>query len=446
MASENQIFEAAEMVFSFDIHLYICGRLWHEKDFHDLTEYEVLLVASLLYILSDEEKRTRITDALRENLGIKDPENAVRYVILHDLSSVSSAKMLFHRISYTSELILKNTASEDLAKKLPALYLTAAEIYLVSTIAVSFSEMSVNLASLTLRLWLDCQVNNLRNAGRGCDPFHDYMTWPSLEEFFHIIQENELEFGPYEPMGDPKLDQAAEPIFEYFRDMVTDGFARVAKESKNPGFYVPFKEPDYAAALERYRYIMKYMERYGTYTDEYRQDEESLSGVINRMFAMADELEPLMKDVAPKSSVTIRDGVRMSMLNVFLYLTASDEYVSGKEVRLINDCLGYEFTKDEIKRLIRDQNIYTVTFENQTPPAMKLLMKFDRALAKRGYAVSVSYTRRFVTLCEEAGRLFLGCDGSANDDEKRDLQTLISKYSTLAEKLERNMKKICRKG
>ena len=228
--------------------------------------------------------------------------------------------------------------------------------------------------------------------------------------------------------------------------MVTDGFALAAKESENPGFYVPFKEADYAAALERYRYIMKYTERYGTYTDEYRQDEESLSGVINRMFAMADELEPLMKDVAPKSSVTIRDGVRMSMLNVFLYLTASDEYVSGKEVRLINDCLGYEFTKDEIKRLIRDQNIYTVTFENQTPPAMKLLMRFDRALAEKGYAVSVSYTRRFVTLCEEAGRLFLGCDGSANDDEKRDLQTLISKYSTLAEKLERNMKKICRKG
>ena len=213
------------------------------------------------------------------------------------------------------------------------------------------------------------------------------------------------------------------------------------KESSYPGFYIPFDDAEYAEALERYHFILEYTAEYGTYTDDFKQEEDSLDGIVKRIFALTDELAPLMKEDDSFSSITLRDAAQLSMLKIFLYLTASDEYISGKEVRAINECLGYRFTKDQVKKIIKDQNIYTVTFENETPPVMRLLMQFDRALAEKGYAANASHTKQFVDLCEKAGMLFIGCDGSANDDEKRDLQTIIAKYKRLTDMLEQDIKK-----
>jgi len=443
MSDINEMLEVTNQIFSMKMNLFAFDRIWNSKDFHDVTKYDVLSMASLFYIFSGEEKRELIINSLEENLEIDDPENAVKYVILHEINSISAAKKLFRRIPYAAGISMNNTISKDLAKTLPGLYLASTEMLLFSTVAVSPDEMHLNLATLSLRLWVDCQTNNLQSADAECDPFHDNMTWPSLEEFIDIIHENELEFDPYEPMGDPELDEIARPICEHFLEMLTDGFAEFAKESGSLDFYIPYQESEYAAALERYRFIDEYTGMHGTYTDEFQQDEEEeLVSIVNKILSLTDELEPYVQDFDGSAPpFTLRDAAQLSLLKIFLYLTASDEYVSGKEVRAINDCLGYSFSKDNIKRLIQDQNIYTITFERETPPIMDLLMQLDRGLAAKGFSGSISYTKRFVELCEKAGNLFIGCDGSANEDEKRDLQTIIANYNRLAEEVERDIRK-----
>ena len=171
-------------------------------------------------------------------------------------------------------------------------------------------------------------------------------------------------------------------------------------------------------------------------------DINAMLEVTNQIFSRMDELQPLVRnDEEMVPSLSLEEAARISLLKFFLYLTASDEYISGKEVRAINECLGYSFSKDNIKRLIQDQNIYTITFERETPPIMDLLMQLDRGLAAKGFSGSISYTKRFVELCEKAGDIFIGCDGSANEDEKRDLQTIIANYNRLAEEVERDIRK-----
>ena len=442
MSTMDEMLKVANKAFDINFSFYVFNHFWRKEDFRDLTKYETLSMAALLYILSGKEKRSLITSALENNLEIENAESAVKYLILHDLNSVSAAKLLFRRIPYASGLVQNSSVAKDVIDSVYNIFLSVSEIYLLSTLAVSPDEMHLNLASLTLRMWVDCQANNLRNANKECEPFHDFMEWPSLDEFISIIHENKLRFDPYEPMGDALLDAIGRPICEYFLDWVTDGFVMFARDSIYPEFYFPYRESDYAEALGRYRFITDYSAKYGTYTDEFKTAAVPIKKIVDKILAIADELEPSVQNIdGSDPPFTLRTAARLSLLKFFLYLTASDEYISGKEVRAIRECLGYHLSKDDVKELIRKQNIYTVTFENETPPIMDLLMQADRALAAKGYVGNISYTKQYVDLCEKAGYLFIACDGSMNEDEERDLKTIIEKYNRLAKRIEREIRK-----
>ncbi|MBQ7153929.1 MAG: hypothetical protein IJR83_08415 [Clostridia bacterium] len=157
------------------------------------------------------------------------------------------------------------------------------------------------------------------------------------------------------------------------------------------------------------------------------------------IFALVEEAE----ENAPKRrrSPAPDELAADCILHFFAYLAASDEYIAGKEVRAINDCLGTVLFKDEIQRMIRDENIYTITFEQMRPEVLDFFETVDQKLAKKGTLIGPTYSRRFIDLLEKAGYLFIKIDGSMNEDEERDLKTIIASYRDMVEKIEKGLVK-----
>lgn len=98
----------------------------------------------------------------------------------------------------------------------------------------------------------------------------------------------------------------------------------------------------------------------------------------------ADKL--LLKAGEGIREMPLRDQLRQDLRDFVLYLAASDDVISVKEMRFLEMFLGYRYTPTEAKDFIIDNNIYSEEFERKLPISLELLAKADNYKYHRRHA------------------------------------------------------------
>ena len=411
--------------FKRDMTFYACGRAWNMEDLWQLMQYDVLEACVLLYVMSDEEDRKELADGVGEILELTYPERAIQYMLYYHIYDQQKALSLLHVASRCSCVILQ--AERDKKKKLDEDSLSSMLHYikelLLLGIATSDDHFGLGGPVITLRALMACQRNNLLAAGlTGVKELPG--EWPSYDEMMELYEKNKLEQDPYVPIGDPDLDRKGELVWGVLKGQVEGLFRYQIRASAEPGYYRPWKDYELSRACTEILYIEELTWASGGWRKPEKVEQTGeLDEAVKKLYAIAVDVDHFLH-LKKRSSVELRDVFRVELLNFLLYLAESDEYIARKEAEAINRCCEVELRRSEMSKMIREDNLYTVTFERKIPLSLNLLCQTDRQLAEQTDS-RPSYTERYLSLLEEIGRLFLLCDGSANEDEKRDLKIYI---------------------
>lgn len=123
--------------------------------------------------------------------------------------------------------------------------------------------------------------------------------------------------------------------------------------------------------------------------------------------------------------IPFREAFRLDLANFCMYISASDGRVSGGEVLFFKVALGFETSIDELISTIKEQGIYSESFETKVPLTIKTLVSAERELAAAGIDVD-GITDNFVDFYYDLGCGMIQADDDVADNELRDLNIYMS--------------------
>ncbi len=415
-----------EELFSLNLSLYTGGRIWIMEDLWELMRYDILEACVPAYVMADEEERDIIVRGTGELLGLEEPENSIRYMLHYHVNSQYKVLGLLHRIPRCSSFFLLTCQERGMAKDLEDFLCTISLMTKEVTLLGICSETDrffLNAGLITNRALMDCQRYNLLAAGVKAEETPAVeVDWPTYEDMMKRFRNEKLEIGEYEPMGDPDLDEAGQRIFEAVARQVDGLFQYQIEASQREGFYRPDSMRYLTRALREMIYAGKPMPGKDGYKKPRKQGDQLLTKT-EEWLALADEADRVIR-MKERENFTLRDAFQAELLDFLLYLAESDGFLARQEAEAINACCGTGLTKSEMRRRIEEENLYSVTYEKKIPFTLNILCQADRQITEQLTAKKPSdFSARCLHLQNEIGQLFIACDGSANEEEKRDLET-----------------------
>lgn len=152
-----------------------------------------------------------------------------------------------------------------------------------------------------------------------------------------------------------------------------------------------------------------------------------LNKILNIVYDYCDAIEKCYVAVPKSSDKPLRECLRLELLEYLIYLLHSDGMIMPQERAFIKDYLGYDFSNSDINQYNAENNIYSVSFEQQVPSSMKVFVSIENA-----YFNAKGYNDEFESsLFERLGNELIACDGEVTDNEKRDLNiylTMLKSY------------------
>lgn len=420
--------------FSKDMTFYTRGRAWNMEDLWQLMRYDLLEACVLLYVIADEEDRKEMAEGAGEILKLSDPENAIRYMLYYHIFDQQKAVSVLHTASRCSSVLL--TAEQEKKKKLDEDSLTSMLHYikelLLLGITTADDHYGLGGITITLRALMACQRNNLLAAGlTGVKELP--VEWYTYDEMMDLYRKKKMRQDPYVRTGDLDLDRKGEMVFGVLKGQVEGLFRYQIEASEEPGYYSPARDVELSRACREMLSIEELIRKTKGWRKQGKLEQTGgLDQAVKELYAVAEDVDHFVK-LRNRSSIELKDVFRVELLDFLLYLAESDQYIARNEAEAINRCCEVDLGRSEMRKRIREENLYTVTFERKTPLGLDLLCQADRQLAEQ-LESSPSYAERYLSLLEEIGRLFLLCDGSANEDEKRDLKTYIGNLRQYAAK------------
>lgn len=125
---------------------------------------------------------------------------------------------------------------------------------------------------------------------------------------------------------------------------------------------------------------------------------------------------------------SLRNVFQLDLHTFFMYLSAADGKISAEERSFMNYLFDTNMSGQDYVRFIKENNIYSTDFEERTPVTLQVLTDFDKkipALAAIAGKKINPLTPMFLTFYEEAGKVFVACDG-AEQNEVQELQNYIN--------------------
>lgn len=119
--------------------------------------------------------------------------------------------------------------------------------------------------------------------------------------------------------------------------------------------------------------------------------------------------------------IRLREAFRLDLANFCMYLAASDGKVAGGEVLFFKVALGFDTSIDELISTIKEQGIYSESFENTVPMTIKFLKEIEDRLTERGMDQIAGQTDYFIDFYYDLGCGLITSEGDLNDNELRDL-------------------------
>lgn len=148
-----------------------------------------------------------------------------------------------------------------------------------------------------------------------------------------------------------------------------------------------------------------------------------LKNLVDGMYELCDVIQEALDW---NETVDIRDILKIELVKLVMYISASDGTISYKESKLIEDYFGFEIEPSGIRNFIIEENIYSTEFESEVPASFKIFVKFDNFMAEAGIEldniVSESLLKLYMFIAEETA----GADGYVDPLEKADLNIYLS--------------------
>jgi hypothetical protein len=420
-------------------HRFLFGRPWDEKDEMCLMEYDVLSISVLLYIFSDAEGREKIRFGLSHLFDIKDPEGAILFFMGTKVNAPYEGEKLFRRVDFCTGFFRAFQNEHPEAGEVAVKMHDIQECVLLAIMNGS-DEMSLNAAVLILSSYLTCRLSQIRGIGL-TDAQMDVIKWPSFSQLSEIFKSHEMEVQEFVPFEDNRLSDAAMPIYLSFREQIEkDCLVFFTEKNKDPQRLIDYTAWDFNNAVSQIQEMNRHVEE-GDLTDFFLHPSQmtELKQAVGEIFNLVEEAGEVI-DPTPftERNITTQDVVTIALFEFFLYLSASDGFYARKEAQALDETLGIHYTPFQMSEYVRENNIYSASFDEKVPEILSIFVKLDNGLEQEGYVPSRGYGERLVGLMENAGKLFLQIDGSMNDDEARDLGTYIS---TMRNYLDENLEK-----
>ena len=147
---------------------------------------------------------------------------------------------------------------------------------------------------------------------------------------------------------------------------------------------------------------------------------DKLRQYINRVFEIFDGLDEngigINSIIDDEEKMASREVLIADSVLFLLYLSASDGELSESEAEFIGSYLGVHYSTDEMRREIRNNNIYSVEFEQCIPLSVKLMVEADNRVVQSGYIESTG-CRMIYDFYKLISQAFLACDNSVTDTE-----------------------------
>lgn len=152
--------------------------------------------------------------------------------------------------------------------------------------------------------------------------------------------------------------------------------------------------------------------------------DDSLHSYIDAVLLVFDRLDQasmgiskFVKDDIEEDSKSV---LKADALLFLLYLSAADGDISSKESYFIGEYLGVHISTEDMRKTIKDNNIYSIEFEGRVPLSVQFIVETDNMIVKNGKKDS-SGCRMIYDFYKLLGQAFIACDNSVTNKEIQNL-------------------------
>lgn len=154
-----------------------------------------------------------------------------------------------------------------------------------------------------------------------------------------------------------------------------------------------------------------------------------VKNAINTMYMVCD----VMNESYNLGTASIRDIMRMDFLKFILYLGASDNEISPKEVEFIETYLDWDLSISQWNEFIDDQNLRSDSILNDIPLTFKFFVDADNKAYARDNSI-MNAAEKYISIFAMLGDLFVESDNKVDKREQIALVRYVSMLQTYYEK------------
>ncbi|MBQ9304306.1 AAA family ATPase [Butyrivibrio sp.] len=144
-----------------------------------------------------------------------------------------------------------------------------------------------------------------------------------------------------------------------------------------------------------------------------------------RVIQIVDGLKELAELAATKDKKASEAMTKQEITQFLMYLSAADGTIDSDETHFVNVYMEKEYSPDEMREVIENENIYSMAFESRAPKTLKRLVRLDNAKYEKEDELEESSAEKYICLYEALGMEFLNYSHTPCQQETDDLSTYI---------------------
>lgn len=129
-------------------------------------------------------------------------------------------------------------------------------------------------------------------------------------------------------------------------------------------------------------------------------------------------------DTPEFEGVKLKDIFRHNLAEFFLYLSASDSFITDEEASMYNEITSFKGDKEKMVAYINDNEIYSARFESEVPLIFRLVRECEKTELASSHPLSInlnkSYSELFADFFLLASNVFIEVDDEVAVPEMED--------------------------
>lgn len=144
---------------------------------------------------------------------------------------------------------------------------------------------------------------------------------------------------------------------------------------------------------------------------------KDIKTMVTMIYEICDKIQGLGNW---EHDVDIRDIVKMELLQMAMYISASDGTIAYQEARVMSEYLDTPITPQQINEVIREHNIYSTEFESSVPVCFQIFVAADNMIDKAGMGPEVTSSELLLKLFMGIAHEVAMADGNIDPQENED--------------------------